>query len=86
MKKLVMSIAFVLAATFAFGQELTKEELKQQKKEIKALVNIAKDAEVNMQTDPVAAVNAMKQVTASPLVKNDPFVWYVSVSAKKSCY
>ena len=84
MKKLVMSIAFVLAATFAFGQELTKEELKQQKKEIKALVNIAKDAEVNKQTDPVAAVNAMKQVTASPLVKNDPFVWYVSVSAKKA--
>ena len=84
MKKIVMSIAFVLAATFAFGQELTKEELKQQKKEIKALVNVAKDAEINMQADPVAAVNAMKHVTANPLVKNDPYVWFVSVSAKKA--
>ena len=79
-----MSIAFVLAATFAFGQELSKEELKQQKKEIKALLNIAKDAEINMQADPVGAVNAMKQVISNPLVNTDPFVWYVSVSAKKA--
>jgi tetratricopeptide (TPR) repeat protein len=84
MKKLVMSIAFVLAATFAFGQELTKEELKQQKKEIKTLVNIAKDAELNLQTDPAAAVNAMKPVISNPLVKTNPFVWYVSASAKKA--
>ena len=49
MKKLVLSIAFVLGATFAFGQELTKEELKQQKREIKALENIAKDAELTFQ-------------------------------------
>ena len=84
MKKLVMSIAVVLTATFAFGQELTKEELKQQKREIKALMNIAKDAEVNFQADPVAAVNAMKPVIANPLVKTDPYVWYVSVSAKKA--
>ncbi len=84
MKKLVMSIVFVLGATFAFGQELTKEELKQQKKEIKTLVNIAKDAELNLQADPVAAVNAMKQVISNPLVQTDPFVWYVSASAKKA--
>ena len=84
MKKIVMSIAFVLAATFAFGQELSKEELKQQKKEIKALLNIAKDAEINLQADPVGAVNAMKQVISNPLVNTDPFVWYVSVSAKKA--
>lgn len=84
MKKLVMSIVFVLGATFAFGQELTKEELKQQKKEIKTLVNIAKDAELNLQTDPAAAVNAMKPVISNPLVKTNPFVWYVSASAKKA--
>lgn len=84
MKKLVMSIVFVLGATFAFGQELTKEELKQQKKEIKTLVNIAKDAELNLQADPVAAVNAMKQVISNPLVQTNPFVWYVSASAKKA--
>lgn len=79
-----MSIAVVLVATFAFGQELTKEELKQQKREIKALINIAKDAEINFQADPVAAVNAMKPVISNPLVKTDPYVWYVSVSAKKA--
>ena len=84
MKKLVMSIVFVLGATFAFGQELTKGELKQQKKEIKTLVNIAKDAELNLQTDPAAAVNAMKPVISNPLVKTNPFVWYVSASAKKA--
>ena len=84
MKKLVLSIAFVLGATFAFGQELTKEELKQQKKEIKALENIAKDAELTLQTDPIAAINAMKPVISNPLVKTKPFIWYVSVSAKKA--
>lgn len=84
MKKLVMSIAFVLAATFAFGQELSKEEIKQQKKEIKALLNVAKDAEMNLQTDPVGAVNAMKVVISNPLVNTDPYVWFVSVSAKKA--
>lgn len=84
MKKLVISIAFVLGATFAFGQELTKEELKQQKREIKALVNIAKDAEITLLTDPVSAVNSMKPVLTNPLVKTNPFIWYVSVSAKKA--
>lgn len=84
MKKLVMSIAVVLTATFAFGQELTKEELKQQKREIKALINIAKDAELNFQADPVAAVNAMKPVISNPLVNTNPYVWYVSASAKKA--
>ena len=84
MKKLVISIAFVLGATFAFGQELTKEELKQQQKEIKALVNVAKDAEINLLTDPVSAVNAMKPVISNPLVKTNPYIWYVSISAKKA--
>ena len=41
MKKLVLSLALVLGASFAFGQELTKEELKKQKKEIKALMKEA---------------------------------------------
>ena len=35
MKKLVLSLALVLGATFAFGQELTKEQLKEQKKFVK---------------------------------------------------
>lgn len=79
-----MSIAFVLAATFAFGQELSKEELKQQKRQIKSLMSIANDAEVTLLTDPVAAVNSMKPVLASPLVNKNPYVWYIAASAKKA--
>ncbi len=83
MKKLVLSIAFVLAATFSFGQELSKEELKQQKRQIKALMNTAEDAEVKLLTDPAAAAAAMKTVTSDPLVNTNPYVWYVSASAKR---
>lgn len=74
----------VLGATFAFGQELSKEELKEQKRQIKALMRIANDAEVNLQSDPVGAANAMKPVLASPLVNKDAYVWYVSANAKKA--
>lgn len=85
MKKLVISIAFVLGATFAFGQELTKEELKQQQKEIKSLVKIAKNVEYDLAiTDPIDAVNAMQPVISNPLVQSNAYVWYVSVSAKKA--
>lgn len=74
----------VLAATFAFGQELSKEELKQQKRQIKALMTIAGDAEITLQSDPVTAVNAMKPVLSNPLVNTNPYVWYVSINAKKA--
>lgn len=83
MKKLVLSIAFLLAATFAFGQELSKEEIKQQKRQIKALMNVANDAEMNLTTDPTGAANAMRAVISNPLVNTDAYVWYVSASAKK---
>lgn len=72
----------VLAATFAFGQELTKEQLKQQKKEIKALMNVVGDAEANISNDPEAAAAAVKTALKSPLVNKDAYVWYVSASAK----
>ena len=69
MKKLVLSLALVLGATFAFGQELTKEELKQQKKEIKALMKVVSDAEANLLTDPVGAANALKPVLKNNLLQ-----------------
>ena len=84
MKKLVLSLAMVLGATFAFGQELSKEELKLQKKEIKKLMNIVNDAEMNMQADPVGAANSLKPVLKNSLVNKDAHVWYVSASAKKN--
>ena len=84
MKKLVISLAFVLAATFSFGQELSKEELKQQKRQIKALMGVAQNAEINLASDPVGAVNAMKAVITNPLVNTDAYVWFVNASAKKA--
>lgn len=84
MKKLVLSLAMVLGATFAFGQELSKEELKLQKKQIKALMAVVNDAEMNMQSDPVGAANAMRPVLKSSLVNKDAYVWYVSASAKQN--
>lgn len=82
MKKTVLSFAMVLSAVFAFGQELTKEQLKQQKKEIKALMGVVSDAETNIAKDPEAAAMAVKAVVNSPLVNKDAYVWYVSASAK----
>ncbi len=84
MKKLVLSLAMVLGATFAFGQELSKEELKEQKRQIKALMGIVNDAEMNMQSDPVGAANSLKPVLKNSLVNKDAYVWYVSASAKKN--
>ena len=84
MKKLVLSLALVLGASFAFGQELTKEELKQQKKEIKVLMKAVANAEANIQNDPVGATNAMKPVLKNKLVNQDAYVWYVSASAKQA--
>ena len=74
----------VLGATFAFGQELTKEELKQQKRQIKALMNVVNDAETNLQSDPVGAANALRPVVKNSLVNKDARVWCVSATAKKA--
>ena len=84
MKKLVLSLAIVLGATFAFAQELSKEELKEQKRQIKALMGVVNDAEVNLNTDPIGASNALKPVLANSLVNKDAYVWFVSASAKQA--
>ena len=84
MKKLVLSLAMVLGATFAFGQELSKEELKEQKRQIKALMGVVSDAEMNMQADPIGAANALRPVLKNSLVNKDAYVWFVSASAKQA--
>lgn len=84
MKKLVLSLAMVLGASFAFGQELSKEELKEQKRQIKALMSVVNDAEMNMQADPIGAANSLKPVVKNSLVNKDAYVWYVSASAKQA--
>lgn len=84
MKKLVLSLAFVLMGSFAIGQELTKEQIKEQKKQRKALMTMVQDTEAKIQQNPVAAANALKTATSNELVNTDAYVWFVSTSAKKA--
>ena len=66
------------------GQELTKEQIKEQKKQRKALMTMVQDNESKIQMDPVGVANALKVATSSELVNKDPYVWFVSTSAKKA--
>ncbi len=84
MKKLVLSLAFVLMGSFAIGQELTKEQIKEQKKQRKALMNMVQDTEAKISADPVGAARALKAATGNDLVNTDAYVWYVSTNAKKA--
>ena len=84
MKKLALSLAVVLSATMAFGQTLSKEELKAQKREIKSLMLIAKDAEKIIIENPATALNNIQPCIESPLVNNDPYVWFIAAKSRKS--
>lgn len=84
MKKLVLSLALVLAGSFAMGQELTKEQIKEQKKQKKALMTLVQDTEAKIATDPVGAANALRVATSNELVNQDAYVWFVSATAKKA--
>lgn len=84
MKKLVFSLAFVLMGSFAIGQELTKEQIKEQKKLKKALMTMVQDTEAKISADPIGAARALKAATGNALVNTDAYVWYVSTSAKKA--
>lgn len=70
--------------SFAIGQELTKEQIKEQKKQRKALMTMVQDTEAKIQQNPVAAANALKAATSNELVNTDAYVWFVSTSAKKA--
>ena len=84
MKKLILSLTLALATMVAFGQALTKEELKAQKKQIKLLMQTAKDADKATLDTPEAALNNVKACIENPLVNNDAYVWYVSAKARKA--
>ncbi len=84
MKKLLLSIVLMLSVAIAFGQELSKEELKAQKKQIKALMGVVKNANNQILNDPSGALAMMKTPIKSELVNNNPYVWYVLVTAKKA--
>lgn len=84
MKKLVFSLTLLLSATLSFGQTLSKEELKAQKKQIKVLMTEAKDAEKLILDNPDAALQKVSVCTESPLVNNNAYVWYVKTQARKA--
>lgn len=85
MKRLLLSISLMLAVVVTFGQELSKEELKAQKRQKKALMSLIGDAEAAIINDPAAALNTLKPALEGDqkdLVVNEPYLWYVSGSAK----
>ena len=84
MKKLALSLAFVLVSSFAVGQVLTKEQIKEQKKQKNALLNMVRNAEAKISVDPVGVSNAIKPAIINPLVNKEAYVWFVSTSAKKA--
>lgn len=84
-KKLLLSVTLILAVSVAFGQQLSKEELKAQKKNKKALIGLISDAEKAILDDPAGALNALQPALTgehSALVANEPYLWYVLASAK----
>lgn len=84
MKKIVLSLALVLSASLVSGQQLTKEQIKAQKKEQKALMLKAKEADKAITAgDPAGALNTIQEAIKSPLTNKDAYVWYVACKAKK---
>ena len=84
MKKLVLSFALLLAASMVSGQQLTKEQIKAQKKEAKALMLKAKEADkAIIAGDNAGALNTIQPALASPLTNQNAYVWYVACKAKK---
>lgn len=87
MKKLLLSVTLMLAVAVAFGQGLSKEELKNQKRQKKALMGLIADAEKSILNDPAGAINALKPALEGDhkaLVANEPYLWYVLANAKLS--
>lgn len=84
MKRLVFSLTLLLSTAIAFGQTLSKEELKAQKKQIKALTAEAKAAEKLILDNPEAALSKITSCTQNPLVSNDAYMWYVQLQARKA--
>lgn len=84
MKKVILSLAVVLSASLVSGQELTKEQIKAQKKERKALMTKVKEAEKAITIEDYnGALNTVMPATQNPLTNTDAYVWYVACKAKK---
>ncbi len=84
MKKAILSLALVLSASLVSGQQLTKEQIKAQKKEQKALMLKAKEADKAITAgDPAGALNTIQPAINSPLTNKNAYVWYVACKAKK---
>lgn len=85
MKKLLLSLTLMLAVTTVFAQGLSKEELKAQKKQKKALMGVIADAEAAIVENPQAALDALAPALTGEhkaLVANEPSLWYVVAMSK----
>ncbi len=84
-KRLFLSVTLMLAVAVTFGQELSKEELKAQKRQKKALMSLIGDAEKAILDNPAGAIDALRPALEgdqSSLVANETYLWYVLANAK----
>ena len=84
-KKLLLSLTLLLTVSFAFGQELTKEQIKEKKRQTKALMNLISDAEAQILDNPSGALTMLTpalQGEHAHLVANEPYLWYTVAAAK----
>lgn len=83
MKKVFLSIAMMMSVAIAFGQALSKDEIKAQKKQIKQLSNIVKAAENMIINDPNGALNTISSAVKNDLMQNNAEMWFVVSKAKR---
>ncbi len=83
MKKVFLSIAMVMSVAIAFGQALSKDEIKAQKKQIKQLNNLVKAAENMIINDPNGALNTISSAVNNELMKDNAEMWFVVSKAKR---
>lgn len=84
-KRLFLSVTLMLAVAVAFGQTLSKDQLKEMRRQKKALMGLISDAEKAILDNPAGAINALQPAVngdQKALVANEPYLWYVLANAK----
>lgn len=84
-RRLFLSVALMFAVVVSFSQELSKEELKNMKRQKKALMGLITDAEKAILDNPAGAIEILRPAVEGDqkgLVANEPSLWYVLANAK----
>ena len=84
MKKVFLSFVMMLSVAIAFGQTLSKEEIKAQKKQKKILMNLVRDAENKILDDAAGALSTLKPALESELMQEEAQMWLVTAKAKRA--